>query len=268
MKAIKTLHGLILTMLLFLMASATYITSQNALIDAQLSEFTGRRVLDTKEVILNYGTKQKITMYYKLERNQGETDRGLFEGEGTKYFGKKGDILLTNQNPFAYDRNQDGRYDVDPPFVLGSFLSVVWGGHVVLVAEEDGSRIIHAVGSEIALEDAAFSQAVRYDINNWHILGGQIVGLRVKKAEPKDWDNAVAAAETFLGQPFNYSLLFDRKNKKGCTDLVFMSYKEAGFSLDFDLGPVSGNDLILSPLTYVFLYAYTDQSGVRHIYYI
>jgi hypothetical protein len=266
-RGLKILNGVLLSLLLFLMGAAIYITAQNVLIDGQLKEFMNREILETREVVENLGIRTKITKYYKVAALDSELFRPLFEEGRTPYLGKKGDILITNQNPFAYDRNGDGRFDVDGPFMVGSLLSIVWGGHAVLVSEDDGSKIIHAVGSEIGLVNGELVKAVRIDSNRWHNLNGKIVGVRVKGATPDDIDEAVEQAKLTLGQPFNYTLIIDRQNSKGCTDLVFQAYKKAGFTIDYDLGPASGNDLILSPNTYIYLYAYTDSSGVRHIYY-
>jgi uncharacterized protein YycO len=266
MRILKIFNGIIVSIFLLLMASSIYITAQNIAIDTQLQNFMSREVISTRVISFTVSGEIKTITYYRVALEDGEISKPLFTTPSDPYFGKKGDILITNENPFAYDRNNDGRFDVDPPFMLGSFLTAVWGGHVVLVSEDNGSKIIHAVGSQIGLVGSEQVKAVRIDQNRWHNLTGEIVGVRVKKATPEDYNNAVEQAATFLGQDFNYSLIFDRQNKKGCTDLVFQAFKQAGFHLDYDRGPVSGTDLIISPNTYIYLYAFTDASGNRHIY--
>lgn len=266
MKAIKIISGIVVSIFLFLVATSVYITAQNMIVDQQLREFMSREVIATREVSYSVGSAVRTITYYQVALNDGELSKPLFTSPADPFFGKKGDILITNENPFAYDRNHDGQYDLDPPFMLGSFLSAVWGGHVVLVSEDDGSSIIHAVGSQIGLGNEQLVKAVRTDVNRWHNLRGDIIGVRVKDATIEDYNEAVEQAKTFLGQDFNYTLIIDRQNKKGCTDLVFQAYKQAGFHLDYDRGPVSGLDLIVSPNTYIYLYAYTDATGNRHIY--
>jgi hypothetical protein len=266
MRVLKIFSGILVSIFLFLIAVSVYITAQNMLVDKQLHDFMNREVISTRVVTFTVSGEIKTITYYQVQLAEGETTKPLFTSTSDPYFGKKGDILITNENPFAYDRNHDGQFDVDPPFMLGSFLSAVWGGHVVMVSEDDGSKIVHAVGSEIGIVGSELVKAVRIDQNRWHNLKGEIVGVRVKGATAEDYDNAVAQATTFLGQDFNYTLIIDRQNKKGCTDLVFQAYKQAGFHLDYDRGPVAGTDLIISPNTYIYLYAFTDAAGNRHIY--
>jgi hypothetical protein len=266
MRAFKIFNGIVVSIFLFLIAASVYITAQNMIVDKQLQEFMNREVISTRVISFMVSGEPRTITYYQVKAIEGELTKPLFTSTSDPYFGKKGDILITNENPFAYDRNNDGRFDVDPPFMLGSFLSAVWGGHVVLVSEDDGSKIIHAVGSEIGIVGGELVKAVRIDQNRWHNLRGEIIGVRVKGATEEDYNEAVEQATTFLGQAFNYTLIIDRQNKKGCTDLVFQAFKQAGVHLDYDRGPVAGTDLIISPNTYIYLYAFTDASGNRHIY--
>lgn len=70
----------------------------------------------------------------------------------------------------------------------------------------------------------------------------------------------------YLGQEYNYSFIFNTKNKKYCSDLVSQSFKTVGINLNPDYVATTVLDLMASPKVYLTYYSRVDENGVRHTY--
>ncbi len=144
------------------------------------------------------------------------------------------------------------------------FITFYFGGHAGMVYDE--KTILETTGMEPNPEDNC---VIEYR-NNIFYRPEQVdvVGLRVK-ASDEEVKKAVDYAYSTIGEKYNYSFVFNRKNTYYCTDLITRSYGKEGnlnFNLDEDGIAVSCNDLILASDTFITYYMiYKD--GYKHLYY-
>lgn len=94
----------------------------------------------------------------------------------------------------------------------------------------------------------------------------EVIGLRVKMTKEQR-EEIISLATSYIGDPYNYTFLFDTTNKSYCSDLVSKVFGHIGFDLNKDDFTTSIYDLIVTNETYISYYHYFDSNGVKHIYY-
>lgn len=205
----------------------------------------------------------RTVKYYRIESDEEKPAFTLHNG--IRLLGSSGDILLATGSPFP-----------DIPFV-NEFISFFFGQHAALVAGDyegkapyNGKKISitkYDVIETTGLADKKEDNCVSYFPNNFHNRYEEIIGLRPKNATQTDYDKILSYAYENMYKPYNYSFVFNTKNKYYCTDLVSRAYKSAGFDLNHDHIATTVNDLITSEDSYIFLYQIV-RDGVRHVYYL
>ena len=95
----------------------------------------------------------------------------------------------------------------------------------------------------------------------------EVIALRVKTTE-EDRKRVLAKAMAMMGEPYNYSFIFNTKEKSYCTDIVCKVYSELGINLNKDRLTTSVYDLLISSDTYISYYYYKDSNGIKHFYYL
>ena len=157
--------------------------------------------------------------------------------------------------------------------MIGSIVSFFAGGHAGLVLDdyqdESGSS-----NNNYLLESTGFGMQTDADIfdkNYWYddrvTPFTEVIGLRVKTTE-EERKKVLSKAMSLVGDPYNYSFIFDTKNKSYCTDLVGKAYSEIGVDLNKDKLTTSVYDLLISDETYISYYYFKDSNGIKHIYYL
>lgn len=229
---------------------------ENSSINTNIENFKQKGVY--QESFSNINTKFFIVPRETLDDYQPS----FYITESNKLLpGRTGDILTDRQSSFQ-----------QIPFV-NEFITTFVGGHAAIVAPEYKDNNISSTEGEF-IESTGLSDdnlnVAQISINGIRdISGGRntTVGLRVKTSLE---NKRVAAtnALSFVGNPYNYSFIFETNIKNYCTDLVTKSYLPLGINLNYDLGPTTVQDIDMSSNVYIFYYKYKDSNNVTNIYYL
>ncbi len=203
--------------------------------------------------------------FYKIESN--EEIPTFIEYEKEILPGGPGDIIVSTQATLIN------------PLVSG-LVSFFAGGHAAIclddyrdfdiASQNDGFSIdryssIEATG----LDEGENLSSIEANRTYWaeDTPFTEVIGLRVKMSE-SERKEVISMAVSLLGDPYNYSFIFDTTNKSYCSDLVSKAYKKIGVNLNKDDFSTSIYDLIVSGEAYISYYHYFDSKGVKHIYYL
>ncbi len=250
MKKIIRMIGIgIETALLFIVIGGiTSGVSKYVYSDILIENFKKRGVFD--ETSSSY-----LKRIYVIESN--ETRPTVFK-EGIDYYpGDTADILITLKS------------ELDIPFVH-DFISFFAGGHAAIVLG-DYTDAIDMVSNKNTVESSGlnedFNLADTYTKEYWHDYPYPVIGLRVDLTEEQR-NLVVAKTMAMVFEPYNFSFLFDTKNKSYCSDLVSKIYSSIGINLNKDGFTTSIYDLLISDQTYISYYRYFDSNGIEYIYYL
>ncbi|XMB86220.1 hypothetical protein RJG79_00030 [Mycoplasmatota bacterium WC44] len=137
-----------------------------------------------------------------------------------------GDILLSRKSG-------------NPNLLLRDMISFYVGGHAaVIINEEETIEVFGNLQSE---------NLVRIYENDWLDTETEVIGMKVE-------GNYEFNFTKYLNQTYNWFPFYDNPNKRYCTDLVSKIYSEAGINVNYDLGIVTVNDIIISKNTSIYLY--------------
>lgn len=156
--------------------------------------------------------------------------------------------------------------------IVRELVSFFAGGHASLVLDEVVDNEI-AANSNTVIETTGLNQIDNFTIidtkQSWinRSLFDEVIGLRVRMTE-KERKKVISKGISLYGDPYNYSFIFDTKNKSYCSDLVYKSFNSIGINLNKDSFTTSVYDLIVSKETYISYYHYYDNEGVKYIYYL
>ena len=199
----------------------------------------------------------KSVKFYKIDSN--ESIPTFFKSGNEVIPGGPGDILVSTQATLIN------------PFISG-FISFFAGGHAAICMDEysdfditiEKEDSIEATGLE---EGENLSEVFRRDYWAKDDPFTEVIGLRVSMTE-EERNEILSLSASLLGDPYNYSFLFDTTNKTYCSDLVSKVYKHIGVNLNKDDFTTSIYDLIVSSDSYISYYHYFDADGIKHIYYL
>ena len=195
--------------------------------------------------------------FYKVKSN--EKNPAFLKKDGIIYPGSSGDIIVSTNSKVGNS-------------LISGILSYTVGGHAVLVTEkyydyniklEDDTCIESTALAESNNKAGVFSR----DFWNNHDVYKEVIGLRVKMSDEQK-DELLSYASSLIDDPYNFSFLFDTKEKSYCTDIISKSFNKIGFNLNKDSFATTVYDLIVSSDTYISYYHYFDNNGVKHIYYL
>lgn len=194
--------------------------------------------------------------YYKIESDE---EKGFKKIGNNILPGAPGDILASTQAT------------VVNPLVSG-IVSYFAGGHAAICCDNykdyqinlDSSTSIEATG----LESGA-NLAKPFNKNYWmnKTVFKEMMALRVKMTESEKKE-VLSNSSALLGDPYNFSFIFDTENKSYCSDIVSKAYSKVGANLNKDGFTTSVYDLIVSSDTYLSYYHYYDNNNVLHVYYL
>lgn len=157
------------------------------------------------------------------------------------------------------------------PFVNG-IISYFAGGHAA-VCLDDYEDFDISMSNELSLEatglEGGQNLSKLFARNYWSTndVYDEVIGLRVKMSEAQRKE-VISLSGSLLGDPYNFSFLFDTTNKSYCSDLVSKIYSYVGVNLNKDDFTTSIYDLLVSSDTYISYYHCYDSKGVKHIYYL
>lgn len=247
-KIIKIILICIETAVLFVVVGAlsTAIT-KTIYSDILIEQFKKNAVLDEIE----------STPMVKIYKVPSQEERECAQHNGTEYYpGNEGDILITLKS------------ELEIPFIH-DFISFFAGGHAALVLGDYTD--VYSVSEMNTVESSGLNDDLNLADSTskvyWTQYKHPIIGLRVKMTE-EERKKVISRGMALIGDPYNYSFLFDTKNKAYCSDLVNKAFDSIGVNLNKDGFTTSVYDLLVSSETYISYYQYTDNSGVKHIYYL
>lgn len=248
-KIIKIVLICIETAILFVVVGAlTTAITKKIYSDILIEQFKRNAVLD--ETI-----STSMVKIYKIPSNE---KRECAQHNGTEFYpGNEGDILITLNS------------ELEIPFIH-EFISFFAGGHAALVLgdykdELDSVTNLNTVESSGLDEDLNLADIA--STVYWTQYKHPVIGLRVRMTE-EERKKVVSRGMALVGDPYNYSFLFDTNNKSYCSDLVGKAFDSIGVDLNKDGFTTSIYDLLVSSETYMTYYQYTDNNGVKHIYYL
>lgn len=160
------------------------------------------------------------------------------------YIGKEGDILLKQASPYP-----------EIP-VFHQLMTFFIGGHAAYVI--DSKNTIEVSGKD---KD---NNKVAYYANGW-FSQKECIGVRLKNQSIVS--DVTKSVEKKIGSKYNYSFIFD--NGYYCTDLMSKSVYEVSKKDNLnDFLFTTTNDLITSKNVEICYYHYTDNKGIKHVYYV
>lgn len=203
--------------------------------------------------------EEKSTDQIKFYRIPSNEERDSYTVVGNKIIpGVEGDILVSTQatliNPF-----------------ISSFVSFFAGGHAAICTDKYYDQDIY-LDNDLSIESTGLNEGDNpttvfyrdYWTNDKPFT--EVIGLRVKMTE-RERKEIISLASSIIGDPYNFSFLFDTVNKSYCSDLVSKVFAYIGVDLNKDNFTTSIYDLIVSNETYISYYHYFD-NGIKYIYYL
>lgn len=115
--------------------------------------------------------------------------------------------------------------------------------------------------------------------NDWlfdNSLRANFVALKVK-ATKEEREKAMQRAEDMLGDPYNYTFVFNTKNAHYCTDILSKAYAVVDKDLNEDHFITTAQDIIISEDTFIFVYKEENKTivdenqkllGTHNVYYL
>lgn len=177
----------------------------------------------------------------------------------SKLPGVKGDILVSTEASLGFP-------------LVSDFVSYFAGGHAALSTgvyrdfdiNTSSTSTIEATGMDINNSDSAILQkSASWVYDNYF---DSVIGLRVDMTD-EQIDEVLSLATSLVGDPYNYSFIFNTEKTSYCTDLISKCFKKVGFNLNKDGGTNSIYDFIVSNETYIYYYHYF-KDDVKYIYYL
>ena len=248
------------TILLFLIIGAlTTAITNNIYADILIQSFKDKCEYLEKE-------STSTTRFYKGKAEEGEEIP--FQIKNNKiYPGATGDILISLNS------------EVTIP-VIGSIVSYFAGGHAALVLGDyqdlvsvDNGYGIQKVDEYNTLEASGINDGahrtnvLRKDYWTTGHPYKETICLRVKMTEEQKHE-VMANAMAHWGDAYNYTFLFETKEKSYCSDVISKVFSKIGVNLNKDGFVTSIYDLVVSNETYIVYYQYFDDAGVKNIYYL
>ena len=191
--------------------------------------------------VLVYDDTENGIKFYCVSRETLHPSLNMVDG--AYYVGSKGDIIVKKGSPYP-----------EIP-VFNELMSFFIGGHAGYVI--DSKITIEVNGKEK-------NNRVDYYNNEW-FNQKECIGLRLKNK--KIIDDVTESIKEKIGSKYNYSFIFDTGYY--CTDLMSKSVTDVSkYENINDFGFTTTNDLITSKNTEICYYHYTDQKGIKHVYYV
>lgn len=247
MRSAKKINILIIGLLLIFICFIFDSIIEDKQINSKVQEFKNRG-------ILVYETSNKH--YYEVKRKYEyeDTNSPILRSYGSDYFGTTGDIYISNRDPLDF-------------FVTEKISKHIYIGHSGMVYDADAKYTIEIVGNK-----EKENNVLKLWENNWlRTPTNNYVFLRVKGMDNEKKEKLIANCQLEIGKPFNYTILFNNKNKFYCSDFISYIYDTIDINLNTDYFATTGADYITNDETYLIYYQETIyQNNEQHynIYYL
>lgn len=209
---------------------------------------------------------QKVDIYtVKVKYDYEDASTFVFDdSELSKfYIGSSTDIIITTRNPL---RMYDLAIVRD---IAGITANLFYAGHATINVAEDGSEVVECVGN------VPGNNGVRKVEQNWIFTevrygndAQRILGLRLKNISFDQKERICTYVTGLVGKEYNYFLPFYVKNKYYCTDLISRTLIKEDININYDSFYTTGNDIIISDVTYPIFLCERIEEGHFEIYYL
>ena len=222
----------------------------------KIEDFKSKAILTEDEEFKDVAN----TRFYKVASNEERPT--MFVKNKTLYPGLAGDIIVTLKSGFS-DAFVDG------------FITFYAGGHAAMISDNfydttqkinlDNTKSIEATG----LSTDGNNTCQIFDRSYWSRKSPytEVICLRVNMTDIERRE-VISNINTFVGDDYNYSFLFNTINTSYCSDIMFKSFRKIGKNLNKDGFATTIYDLIVSGDCYISYYHYFDDAGIKHVYYL
>ena len=211
--------------------------------------------------VLNEELSTNTCKYYKVETsNPNEEPSFIHYAKDRDFPGMKADILISTEAHLVND-------------LVSNFISYTVGGHAAMCVDssiQDGKYssltndyIVEATGMEDGENPTIISN--KYYWTNNQTFNSMLV-LRTN-ATKEQKDEVISNTLSMVDDLYNFSFLFNTKNRVYCSDLISKAYNSVGINLNKDGFQTTVYDLIVSSETYLSYYHYYED-GIKYIYYL
>ena len=214
--------------------------------------------------VLDESKSTKYTKFYKIESDEELTSYVTYGNYIVP--GNVGDILVSPDSLMYVTGNT-----ILDSFIVG-VLSWYAGGHCAIATGDYFSYDIGYANKYSNVESTGMEED-----ENPATLGGRIywenrndtevIVLRAKTTK-EERGELISMATSLVGDPYNYSFIFDIDNTSYCSDLIAKCYEKIGKNINKDSFATTIYDIIVSGDVYISYYHYFDSDGVKHIYYL
>lgn len=211
--------------------------------------------------------------FCKVESNQKDITPTFSIHPNTDeiFIGSRGDLLVSLKAA------------VTP--LINWFMDFYAGGHAALIDGADlndnqtGTNRIGTLIEITGLNERKEDNDVQIGYNDWlfdNSLRANFVALKVK-ATKEEREKAMQRAEDMLGDPYNYTFVFNTKNAHYCTDILSKAYAVVDKDLNEDHFITTAQDIIISEDTFIFVYKEENKTivdenqkllGTHNVYYL
>lgn len=249
----------ILKILLIILKSILIFIAVGAISTATVKNFQKIMIVDefkSRGVFEEEKSTDQIK-FYRIDANETRDSYTIVDNKVIP--GVEGDILVSTQATII------------SPLVSG-IVSFFAGGHAAICTGKYYDHNIQ-LDNSLSIESTGLGEGINPTIvayrDYWanDDIFTEVIGLRVKMTD-KERKEVISLASSIIGDPYNFSFLFDTVNKSYCSDLVSKVFAYIGVDLNKDDFTTSIYDLIVSNETYISYYHYFDNNGVKHIYYL
>ena len=204
------------------------------------------------------------TKFYKIDSDEELPAYTNYNGNIVP--GYTGDILVSCESLM----NVTGSSALNS--LITGFISFYAGGHAAIATGDYGSYDIGKSNIYMNVESTGMgpdeNPAILSDRFTWiNRANTEVIGLRAKTTK-EERNELMSMATSLVGDPYNYSFIFDTDNTSYCSDLITKCYQKIGINLNKDSFATTIYDIIVSGDVYVSYYHYYDSDEVKHIYYL
>lgn len=245
--------------LLIILKSFLIFVALGAVSTATVKNFQKIMIVDEfkSKAIFEEEKSTDLVKFYRIDANE-ELDS--YTVVGNKIIpGVEGDILVSTQATL-----------INP--LISGLVSFFAGGHAAICTNKYYDHDIY-LDTDLSIESTGLNSGDNptsiFYRDYWENdeVFKEVIGLRVKMTE-KERKEIISLSSSIIGDPYNFSFLFDTVNKSYCSDLVSKVFEYIGVDLNKDDFTTSIYDLIVSNETYISYYHYFDNKGIKYIYYL
>lgn len=247
MRAVKKINLLITGLLIILLCFFVDSFVEDRQISSKIKDFKARGSL-----VYETSNRHYYAVYKKYDYE--DTNSSIMRSYYSEFIGTTGDIYISNRDPLN-------------SFITKKISKHIYIGHSAMVYDKDAKYTIETVGNK-----EKENNVLKMWENDWlRTPTTNYVFLRVKGMNEEKREQLINNCQYELGKPFNYTILFNNKNKFYCSDFISYIYKTIDINLNKDYFVTTGADYISDDDTYLIYFQetiYKENEQHYNIYYL